>query len=195
MTVTGIGAVPPPAIGVDGTFETGAAGWTVVNGTLAQSSAQAHSGTHSGLLTTTVTHFVTATTATFPVTAGATYLLSQWMRFAAGTPNWAYEYIVWLDATGAQIRVDANAALLVPTTSWANQSASIVAPSNAATAQITLEMSAAAIGDAVYFDDVTFTQTTGGTQPFTVTRSVNGVVKSQLVGADVRLQQPMILSL
>jgi hypothetical protein len=50
-------------------------------------------------------------------------------------------------------------------------------------------------GDAVYIDDMALTQTTGGIQPFTVTRSVNGVVKSQAAGTDVRLWQPMILSL
>jgi hypothetical protein len=41
------------------------------------------------------------------------------------------------------------------------------------------------------------TAITGTTSPqtFTVTRSVNGVVKDQLAGADIVLSQPMILSL
>lgn len=44
---------------------------------------------------------------------------------------------------------------------------------------------------------MTVTNITGVSSPqtFTVTRSVNGVVKSQTAGTDVRLQQPMILSL
>lgn len=194
ITVTAIGTATP-SMGVDGTFETGASGWTLSNGTLTQSSAQAHSGTHSGLLTATVIHFATATTPAFPATAGASYQISQWMRLAAGTPNWAYEYITWYDGSGAQIRVDTDAITLTPTTSWVNQTANLTAPTNAATAKITLEMSAAVVGDAVYFDDVTLTQLTGGTQQFTVTRSVNGVVKPHTAGTDVRMWQPMVLSL
>lgn len=44
---------------------------------------------------------------------------------------------------------------------------------------------------------VTVTAITGTTSPqtFTVTRSVNGVVKSQLAGEDLRLLQPMIIAL
>lgn len=44
---------------------------------------------------------------------------------------------------------------------------------------------------------ITVTAVTGTTSPqtFTVTRSVNGVVKSQVAGADIKLAHPMILSL
>jgi hypothetical protein len=44
---------------------------------------------------------------------------------------------------------------------------------------------------------MTVTNITGGSSPqtFTVTRSVNGVVKAQTSGTDVRLFQPAILSL
>lgn len=44
---------------------------------------------------------------------------------------------------------------------------------------------------------MTVTNITGGTSPqtFTVTRSVNGVVKAQLSAADIRLAHPMIISL
>lgn len=46
-------------------------------------------------------------------------------------------------------------------------------------------------------EQVTVTNITGATSPqtFTVTRSVNGVVKPQAAGTDVRLNQPMILGL
>lgn len=50
---------------------------------------------------------------------------------------------------------------------------------------------------AVSGERMTVTNITGASSPqtFTVTRSVNGVVKPQTTGADVRLWQPMILSL
>ncbi len=46
-------------------------------------------------------------------------------------------------------------------------------------------------------EQITVTNITGSSSPqtFTVTRSVNGVVKAQTFGTDVRLQQPLILSL
>ena len=50
---------------------------------------------------------------------------------------------------------------------------------------------------AVGGERMTVTSITGSSSPqtFTVTRSVNGVVKSQAVATDVRLWQPMVLSL
>lgn len=194
MTVTNIGAVPAPPTGVDGTFETGVTGWILTNGTLAQSSAQAHSGSFSGLLTTTSMSTALMSTAQFPVTVGATYVLGYWMRLASGAPPFQTAFLRWSDA-GGNFLVNSATATLTPVASWANRALQVQAPAGAAFLQVQFNLIPNAAGDAAYFDDVTFVQTTGGMQPFTVTRSVNGVVKPQASGADVRLWQPMILSL
>lgn len=194
MTVTNIGAVPQPATGVDGTFESGVTGWAVQNGTLVQSSAQAHSGTHSGLLTANSLLVPAIKTAQFPVVANASYLLNCWAMLAVGAPTSLLLVAQWFDAGGNFITQNVTPAI-PPIAAWVQQPIAVPAPSNAVTALIMLDLHVSTTSDAAYIDDLSLTQTTGGTQPFTVTRSVNGVAKSQLVGADVRLQQPMILSL
>jgi hypothetical protein len=194
ITVTNIGAAPAPATGVDGTFETGITGWIVNNGTLVQTSAQAHSGTFSGLLTANSLLVPAMKTAPFPVVANASYLLNCWGRLAVGTPTSLLLVIQWSDGGGNFITQNVTPAI-APVAAWVQQPIAVTAPSNAATALIILDLHVSTTSDAAYIDDLSLTQTTGGTQPFTVTRSVNGVVKSQLAGTDVRLQQPMILSL
>lgn len=187
---------PAPLLSTaDGTFESGVAGWTAANGTIAQSSAQAHSGTHSGLLTASGSGFVTANSGAFSVTVGAAYQLVQWMRFAAGTPNYAIAFVSWRDGSGTQIGTMGNDFALVPTTSWQTQTVTGKAPAGAVTAEVYLRMSASAAADAVYYDDVALNPVSGGTQTLNVTRSVNGVVKAQSSGAAVALFQPMILGL
>lgn len=191
MTVTAVAPVP---IGVDGTFESGITGWTLGQGTFVQSTAQAHSGTHSGLLTRTGTAFVTATTARFTVYPNATYQFSQWSRLAAGAPVYTTAFWTWFDGSGAQISFVSDPLQITPTTTWTNQTITVTAPANAATANIQLEMNAAAVNDAVYFDDVTVTLLTGGQQQFTVTRSVNGVVASHTSGASLALAEALTLA-
>jgi hypothetical protein len=90
-----------------------------------------------------------------------------------------------LDSGGSQLAADALAtdtSLLVTTTSgplWTTSAADWPFDVRIAGEQIT----------------VTAVSGASNPQTFTVTRSVNGVVKPLPIGADVRLNQPMTLSL
>ena len=68
----------------------------------------------------------------------------------------------------------------------------VTAPAGAAKAAIGATMTGTPPATNVLFLDEFFLNTT---QTFTVTRSVNGVIKSHSVGEDVRLATPPILAL
>lgn len=67
-----------------GTFEAGVGAWSATDGTLAQSSAQAHSGTYSALLTVTGTPTQTYMRAygvsAIPILPGTEYQVTMWVR-------------------------------------------------------------------------------------------------------------------
>lgn len=191
MTVT---SVAPVALGVDGTFETGASGWTLSGCTLVQSSAQAHTGTHSGLLTATTTGIVSATTPQFAVNGGATYQPNHWFLLASGLPDNDRVTVSWYTSGAVLISNVISPYALTPQAFWRQQFFSVTAPANAAFATVKVQFTAAASGNAIYFDDALFTLLTGGQQQFTVTRSVNGVVASHISGAAVALAEPLTLA-
>lgn len=191
MTVT---SVAPVALGVDGTFETSATGWTLTGCTLAQSTVQAHSGTHSGLLTATTTGAVSAVTPQFAVNAGATYQPSHWFYLASGSPNNDSVTVSWYTSGAVLISTVLSPYVLTPLGFWRQQAFSVTAPSNAAFATVKVQFTSAASGNAIYVDDAVFTLLTGGQQQFTVTRSVNGVVASHTSGASLALAEPLTLA-
>ena len=117
-----------------------------------------------------------------------------WMRLAAGAPFFSDSVLRWLDSGGGFL-ANAGGTEIAPVASWAQRTTVGMAPAGAAFVQIQINCTPQAANDAIYVDDVTLTQITGGTQQFTVTRSVNGVVKAQSSGAAVALFQPMILSM
>lgn len=194
MTVTAIGST---VLGVDGTFESGVASWFANVSTLVQSNAAAHSGTFSGLCTATGINsgvgFSTPGASKFAVNGGATYLFTHWMKLASGTPTNEEGYINWYTSGGAFIS-SSTTPVVTPTGSWFNQVVTATAPANATQALAGILFASAAAGDAVYIDDFYLIPQLGGTQPFTVTRSVNGVVASHNVGAAVSLWQPLTLA-
>lgn len=191
MTVT---SIAPVSIGVDGTFEASATGWTLSNCTLAQSTAQAHSGTHSGLMTASAAGAMTATTPQFAVLAGATYQVNEWFLLGAGAPTAATYQVQWFTSGGASLGTVTPPFSVKPVSSWQLLQQAVTAPATAAFATVRIGATAAAAGNTVYFDDVSFPLLTGGQQPFTVTRSVNGVVASHLAGASLALAEPLTLA-
>lgn len=191
MTVT---AVAPVALGVDGTFETSATGWTLAGCTLVQSTAQAHSGTHSGLMTATAAGFMSATTPQFTVNGGATYQVTQWFLLGSGSPTAETVAVQWFTSGGASLGQVVLPFTFTPKSSWQQQQQSLTAPPTAAFATIRIGVTAAAIGNSMYIDDVSAVLLTGGQQQFTVTRSVNGVVASHLTGAALALAEPLTLA-
>lgn len=191
ITVT---SVAPVSIGVDGTFETSASGWTLSGCTLAQSTLQAHSGTHSGLMTSTTTGTVSATTPQFAVNGGATYQPSHWVQKGAGSPTADVVTVSWFTSGSVLISTVTSPRSLPPPAAWQQQVFPATAPSNAAFATVKIQFTSAATGNTIFLDDVVFTLLTGGQQPFTVTRSVNGVVASHLAGAALALAEPLTLA-
>lgn len=191
MTVT---SIAPVSIGVDGTFETSASGWTLSNCTLAQSAAQAHSGTHSGLMTASAAGAMTATTPQFAVLAGATYQVNEWFLLGTGAPTAATYQVQWFTSGSVSLGTVSPPYSIKPLSSWQPMQQAVTAPATAAFATIRIGATAAAAGNTVFFDDVSFPLLTGGQQPFTVTRSVNGVVASHLAGASLALAEPLTLA-
>lgn len=181
----------------DGTFETGAlVGWSgATGGTLAVTTAQAHTGTRSALLTTTGTPTQTyfRDSPNVPVVAGVSYRLTGWLRSPTALAN-AQLSIDWFTAGSVYISTSAQTLALVANT-WTLFDATYAAPGTAALAGYGPTMGASpATGSQVYCDDIDFLQATGVInypQNATVTRSVNGVIKGQLVGAEVHIADPV----
>lgn len=192
VTVTGVST---SFGGFDGSFESGSiAGWSATNCTGAITGT-AYSGTKAVQVTTTITSgFMTFYTgATIPVTAGVTYAYGQWVQLVSGTNTYVQGVVSWYTADGAFIS-SVGTPVIAPTSTWTNQSSSLLsAPGGAAFAQVGLSSSLSAIC-VIGLDNVYF-QPAQGPQAITVTRSINGVIKSQTAGTDVRLWQPMTLSL
>jgi hypothetical protein len=183
----------PVAVGsADGTFETGAGGWSGTNLTISATSADHYQGSQCGLATLTSTSGFLFPTSDPTVVAGATYYVSAAFKRASGSPS-VQVYMQWLTA-GA---TSAGATLVVATqaagASWTTASMIVTAPSAAATVEPTFLVIGAAT-NAIYVDYV-FVQPVSSPQKFATTRSVNGVVKAQTAGTDIRLWQPMIVSL
>lgn len=191
MTVS---AVAPVSIGVDGTFEASATGWTLSNCTFVQSTAQAHSGTHSGLMTALGAGAMTATTPQFAVNANATYQVNQYFLLGSGAPTADTVAVQWFTSGGASLGTVTLPNLVKPLSSWQLQQQAVTAPSTAAFATIRIGVTAAATGNTTYFDDISFPLLSGGQQQMTVTRSVNGVVASHSSGASLALAEPLTLA-
>lgn len=185
MTVT---AVTP-----DGTFESGVSGWTPNSATFTQSSTRAHTGTYSGLLTTTGTPTQSyVRPPTVPVTVGTAYTATMWVYSVAGYAS-VIAAIDWFDA-GLVYLSGSYVTFNVPAAKWTPIVTSGTAPASAALATFGPTLSAnPPTGTAIWVDDVYLSPMTE--QTFTVTRSVNGVVKAQSAGAAVKVRYPAVVSL
>lgn len=187
---------------VDGSFETGVTGWTATACTLVQSSDFAYRGSFSGLITVTgspTQSFVRPdTTHDATVTVGQSYRCSLWVYSVAGYSN-VTAAIDWRTSAHAAISTSASAVTVVPAGVWTLISVTAAAPATAAFARFGPTIAGSPpTGTAVYLDDVFFVATSSyltSPQSFTVARSVNGVVKAQTPGTDVRLFQPAIAAL
>lgn len=140
----------------DGMFESGMlAGWGAPSGgTFAVSNAQAHTGTWSGLLTTTgspTQTYVRATSIT--VTALTSYRVVMWARAASITNN-VQLAVDWFDVAGGYLSTSALTINLAANT-WTLFDATFTAPASAATGSYgpTLSSSPTA-GTAIWVDDL-----------------------------------------
>jgi hypothetical protein len=191
MTVTSIAES-------DGHFELTGTGWTATSCTIAQSSTRAHTGGFSGLMTVVHPLFIGTLAFYRPVTpafvtVGNTYVATYWAYSVAGYSD-VNVSIDWLDSSFGYLSTSSGSGGAVAAAVWTRRTVTGVAPASAAYASFGPTLgSAPANGLQIWTDDLTFTPWEG--QTFTVTRSVNGVVKSHSAGAEVKLLQPMIVSL
>lgn len=158
---TGLGTM---LTGNASTFEGGIANWnTAGNSSIAQSSAQAHTGTHSLAVTSIASgdaeaSSCTATSVTtqgMPVTPGVTYHADGWFM-AAVTPEPVRVGLAWYTAAGSLIgSVSQGSSTTDSTTAWTNVSVLAAAPATAAFARVIADVTTTAGASEVhYVDDV-----------------------------------------
>jgi len=199
MTVT---AATTGALGgleaADGTMESGSSGWVGTNGVVTNTAVLARTGTKSSLLTVTGTPAsANARTVTaLPTYPGASYIVSIWVRTpVAASIGLAVEFF---DAAAGTLGVQVGTQAVTANT-WTNLGYIYTAPALAATMKYGPTITTPASGTLIYFDDVTITTNpaAGLAQLLTVTRSVNGIVKTQAGGpaTAVSLFAPTYLAL
>lgn len=164
-------------------FETNVAGWTPTNCTFVRSSTQAHQGSFSGLLTpngTSATVF--AQGELDPVTPLTSYTLSAWMWPTSSITGNAAVAVNWFDATNTPISTGIGS---VSATGgiWNFLTGNFVAPSNAASGAIVLQISGTpAASQLVYWDEAKL-------RPATATGDAGFDLYGQYLGAPAELVQ------
>lgn len=189
MTVTGIANL----LASDGTFEGSVAAWTSAGGSGSSSSAQAHSGTQSVLLTVVGTPAsMTLRSSNATVFPGLTYSVTHWMLASVGTPN-VQVTIDWY-TSGAVFISSSTSSSVAASAAWTTQTVTALAPPTAGLVRVGATMPGSpATGNAIYVDDVSLSPS-ALSQLFTVVRSVNGVVSSPAAGTAVNVATPLTLA-
>jgi hypothetical protein len=187
---------------IDGTFESGVGGWTPTGCTFAASTAQAHLGSHSGLITVVgspTQAFVRPDAAHYaPATAGAQYRHTVWVYAPVALPS-VVAAIDWHTSGKVYVSTSSGSATAVPAGVWTPLTVTAAAPGTAAYARCgpTINSSPAA-GTQLHVDDIATVATatyTGNPQSMTVIRGVNGVAKFHNMTNPVSLAQPLVLAL
>ncbi|GAB3156198.1 hypothetical protein GCM10027258_62270 [Amycolatopsis stemonae] len=165
-------------------FETGVSPWTFGGGTGTQSSTQKHSGTFSGRF---VPDGVSVTSAwlseAIPCVEGAPITLSGWAWFTSSHTSKFSLSINFYTAAGVYISTQ-SAFQSGSAATWTQYSSTYTAPAGAAQMRAApLLTGTPAAAQIWYVDDLVF----GGVQKFTITRSVNSIVKAQTFGTTVEL--------
>lgn len=189
MTVTSIANL----LASDGTFESGVAAWTSAGGSGSSSSAQAHSGTQSCLLTVAGTPAsTTLRSSNALVFPNMTYSVTHWMFAAVGTPN-VQVTIDWY-TSGAAFISSSTSSSVAASAAWTTQTVTALAPPTAGLVRVGATMPGSpATGNGIYIDDVSLSPS-ALSQLFTVVRSVNGVVSAPAAGTAVNVATPLTLA-
>ncbi|WP_045746382.1 hypothetical protein [Actinoplanes rectilineatus] len=174
---------------LDGSFEGGVTGWTPTAATFVQSSAQAAHGFYAGLLTVVGTPsqaYVRPTTG-YAVTPGSSYRVTMWAYSPTVT-----SVVVAIDwYTTSAYLTTTSVAVPIPPGVWTPISAVHVAPATAATGRHGPSLTGSpATGAQLWIDDIDMGLVGSTAQTANVTRAVNGIVKPQLSGAQIRLANP-----
>lgn len=194
MTVQAIGTV----LNANPTFETNLTDWSAINSTVTRVSTQAHTGSWSALITSGAGSNPRAECGQVAVTAGASYRAMGWMYAPSAIAGGVELDINWF--TAAHAYVSTSAAFMVPTVGiWQVFDLKATAPPTAAFADLAAAFSTTpGAGLLLYADDIRIVPVASyasSPQPFTVIRSVNGVVKTHTAGEDVHLARPAYAAL
>ena len=137
-------------------IETDASGWVNdINATVAQSSAQARTGTKSLSLTTATTYAQTRArpSTTIPVSFGETLTFSAWFR-AATTGRQVSIQVRWKDAAGGTVTVTSGTAVTSNTSGWVQATHTVAVPAGSASAEMLLTVVTTVVGEVHYADDM-----------------------------------------
>lgn len=135
-------------------FETNTANWSVYGGaSLTRSTAQAASGTASGVITATSGAPVRTISTRVSVSGGRDYTF-QWKTRAATTARTVYGYVQWLAADGSLVAQRGLAGGPNSTSSWTRRALTFTAPTEAAFADLFIVVVAPTTGEVHYVDAV-----------------------------------------
>lgn len=160
-------------------FEVDKSTWFTGGGTLTQTTAQAHSGTGSGLFEPNGTSAtVEAGTSAGPVTAGEDYSWAAWL-YSPSAVSGVRMRIVWRDSLAADISSDYGDTVTIPAGEWTRLVLTRPAVAGAvdATPRVQITGTPAATTD-LYIDDAEFTSSGEATGGLTVPFSISGTAAS-----------------
>lgn len=155
-------------------FEQNVNGWSAVQGTFVRSTAQAHEGVASGLLTPNGTGAVVAAetnpSASPAVTPGQGYTLSGWFLSPTGWGQVSIT-VTWLNSANGVISTPAGNVQPLPVGVWTRLTDVVTAPAGAAKALLRARMAGTpAVSDVLYVDEMKI-----GLATVNVERSTDGV--------------------
>jgi hypothetical protein len=188
-----LGCSLPDSVGyTDGTFEKGVgSGWYAGGGTLADSTAQAHTGTHSALLTTTgsPTRTYLRNSAVSSAAPGQQHTVTAWVRCSVARNvivclDW-YNGATFIDRAINQVAVAAN--------TWTQISVSGTAPAGTTRIEYGPEMKdSPANGTLLYADDIDAVRTDvqNSRQLVVLDRAIDGFSKALPAGSSFRIATP-----
>jgi hypothetical protein len=141
-------------------FETGIAPWTVVGGTVTQSTAQVHSGSYSAqIIPDGTSELCYLASELGPVTAGNSYVAICWVWFTNSVNSNFTLSVSWFDANYVYMSTTATV-VSVPAGTWSHVVNTVTAPTGAAYGQVAPTLSGTpAAGQVWYVDDVTLEPT------------------------------------
>jgi len=142
------------------TFESGIEGWSTIAATLTQSAVFAHTGTKSGLITSTAGSDPRAEANQVDVNPANVYHYSGWLYTAVSPTVNIGVQVNWFTSGGAYISTS-GPYLANPLGVWTNYAADVTPPPTAARGQVRYAMNGSpGAGRLVYGDDIEFTRIT-----------------------------------
>jgi len=142
------------------TFESGITGWSTTAATLTQSAAFAHTGTKSGLITSTAGSDPRAEAEQVNVNPNYVYRYDGWLYTATALGFNVGIQVNWFTSVGGYISTT-GPYLTNPVGAWTNYAADVTPPPTAARGQIRYAITGSpGAGKLLYGDDIEFTQVT-----------------------------------